>query len=82
MNLEGTWRAVVGYLEGNGPPPQSLGTQGNAAKITIAWRVGGKKKYKANHALNALTQKTSDNKALPPLPPHTPPSALRTIGAL
>jgi hypothetical protein len=82
MNVEGTWRAVGGHMEGKDHLQKSLTAKGNAAKITIAWRLGGKKKYREKCPFNALSQNISNNITLRPSPPHTPPLLLRIVGAL
>ncbi len=46
VNLEGTWRAVVGHLEGKGESLQTLIQSRSTGKIGLTWRVFGKSIYK------------------------------------
>jgi hypothetical protein len=45
-NLEGTWRAVVGHLEGKGESLQTLIQSEFIGDIVLTWRVFGKSIYK------------------------------------
>jgi len=49
MYLEGTWRVVVGHLEGKGQSLCILVCQYFIAKTTPTWRVFGKKIYREKH---------------------------------
>jgi hypothetical protein len=44
-HLEGTWRAVVGRLEGKTESPQSLDKSHSKGKTILTWRVFGKSIY-------------------------------------
>ncbi len=45
-NLEGTWRAVVGHLEGKGKSLQALIQSRFTGDLPSTWRVSGKSIYK------------------------------------
>jgi hypothetical protein len=47
-NLEGTWRAVVGHLEGKPESPQSLIQSRSKGNLTQTWRVFEKSIYKGS----------------------------------
>jgi hypothetical protein len=45
-NLEGTWRAVVGHLEGRGESQQTLDTSQLTGIFALTWRDFGKSIYR------------------------------------
>ncbi len=45
-NLEGTWRAVVGHLEGDDEIVQSLAQSRFTGNLSLTWREFGKSIYK------------------------------------
>jgi len=67
-HLEGTWRAVVGHLEGKGESLQSHSTCHSTAILSVTWRVFGKSIYTDHHRKtechNGTSLKCSSSAAL------------------
>lgn len=60
--LEGTWRAVVGHLEGKADSLQTLIQRGFTDKTALTWRVFGKSIYKrCGKNVNRMHTKEADH---------------------
>jgi len=57
--LEGTWRAVVGRLEGKGESIQTIIHSHSTGKTALTWRVFGKSIYMDNHEKTECHNHTS-----------------------
>lgn len=65
-NLEGTWRVVVGHLEGKGKSPQTLDTSQLTGIFALTWRVFRKSIYKRvkSEELRVMSERIKKNKDL------------------